>query len=209
MFTAELAGLHEDTRPVSLELANTVHWHASQHPEETLNSYADLVSWTRGVGLTSDAQARRLMRQARSRPESARRTLERAVRLREAIYSIFTAIIHARPVQATDMDELNAVLMGIGEGARIQSSGTSFVWTWKTDQDDPGSFLGPIVLSAANLLLSEKHRWVGQCADDRGCGWLFLDTSKNHSRRWCDMNDCGNRAKQKRLKERRQTNSRR
>jgi predicted RNA-binding Zn ribbon-like protein len=203
MFTSELAGLDEESRPVSLEFANTVRWHASQHPEETLHSYADLVSWTRRSGLTSDAEARRLMRRAQTQPEAARRTLARAVRLREAIYRVFTAIIHEKPVQSAELDQLNAVLKKLGEGARIEPAYTGFVWAWKTDQNDLDSFLGQIALSAANLLLSEKHRWVGQCADDRGCGWLFLDTSKNHSRRWCDMNDCGNRAKQKRLKERR------
>jgi predicted RNA-binding Zn ribbon-like protein len=43
---------------------------------------------------------------------------------------------------------------------------------------------------------------VGQCADENGCGWLFVDISKNHSRRWCDINDCGNRAKQRRYQQR-------
>jgi predicted RNA-binding Zn ribbon-like protein len=208
MFPTELAGLDEDTRPISLEFANTVHWHASQHPEETLHTYADLVSWARRIGLTGDTQARRLKRQAQTQPESARRTLGRAVRLREAIYTIFTAIIDARPVPAEELDELNRNLKTIGETAMIRPSATGFIWAWETDRDDLGSFLGQIALSAASLLLSEKHRWVGQCADDRGCGWLFLDTSKNHSRRWCDMNDCGNRAKQKRLKERRNSRAR-
>jgi len=43
---------------------------------------------------------------------------------------------------------------------------------------------------------------VGQCADEQGCGWLFVDTSKNRRRRWCDINDCGNRAKQRRYQQR-------
>ncbi|MEO8392900.1 MAG: CGNR zinc finger domain-containing protein [Chloroflexota bacterium] len=67
--------------------------------------------------------------------------------------------------------------------------------------------LGRVALSAAELLISEAHDRIGQCADDRGCGWLFFDTSKNHSRRWCDMNDCGNRAKQHRHHERRKDQS--
>jgi predicted RNA-binding Zn ribbon-like protein len=58
--------------------------------------------------------------------------------------------------------------------------------------------LWPILRSAAEVLTSEKRTRLGQCADDRGCGWLFLDTSKNRSRRWCDMEDCGNRAKARR-----------
>jgi predicted RNA-binding Zn ribbon-like protein len=59
--------------------------------------------------------------------------------------------------------------------------------------------LWPVARSAADLLTSaEELARVGQCADDRGCGWLFFDTSRNHSRRWCAMKDCGNRAKARR-----------
>ena len=58
--------------------------------------------------------------------------------------------------------------------------------------------LWPIVESAAELLTSERRSRIGQCADDRGCGWLFLDATKNRSRRWCAMGDCGNRAKARR-----------
>jgi predicted RNA-binding Zn ribbon-like protein len=53
-------------------------------------------------------------------------------------------------------------------------------------------------------MTSENYQRVGQCADVDGCGWLFVDTSKNHSRRWCDINDCGNRAKQRRYQKRAQ-----
>ena len=62
----------------------------------------------------------------------------------------------------------------------------------------PERVLWPVVWSAANLLTSRILERVGQCADDRGCGWLFMDLSRNRSRRWCDMKDCGNRDKVRR-----------
>jgi predicted RNA-binding Zn ribbon-like protein len=194
-------------KPVSLEFTNTVRWHASQNPEDTLRSYADLVSWARKAGLATDREARRLLNRARVQPEEAGRALERARRLREAIYEIFLALIDKRPVRKADLDQLNLAIRQLEEGARIEHTRAGFVWVWNNLGVALDSLLAPIALSAVNLLLSERHRWVGQCADDRGCGWLFLDTSKNHSRRWCDMNDCGNRAKQRRLKERRQVQS--
>ncbi len=203
MFTSELAGLDEGARPVSLEFTNTVRWHASQHPEDTLHSYADLVVWAREAGLTTDREARRLLSRAQAHPDAAGRSLEKARRLREAIYRIFIAVIEQRSVRAADLDELNVVVKKLGEGAQIKHARAGFVWSWNAERGDLDSFLGVIALSATNLLLSDKHRWIGQCADDRGCGWLFLDASKNHSRRWCDMNDCGNRAKQRRLQQRR------
>jgi len=55
------------------------------------------------------------------------------------------------------------------------------------------------------LTSSQRLNQVRQCRGDN-CGWLFVDGSKNHSRRWCDMRDCGNRAKVRRhrLKQRRE-----
>lgn len=202
MFDSDFGGMDEGARPVSLEFTNTMRWHASQHPEETLHSYDDLVAWMRKAGLTTDRQAHRFLSGAQADPRAADQALDQARRLREAIYAIFTAVIEHSRVNPKDLGELNKVIMKLEEGARIESSKSGFIWTWNTDGDELDSFLGHIALSAASLLLSDQHRWVGQCADDRGCGWLFLDTSKNHSRRWCDMNDCGNRAKQRRLKER-------
>ncbi len=61
--------------------------------------------------------------------------------------------------------------------------------------------LGPISLSAMTTLLQADLTRIKQCQGEK-CGWLFLDTTKNKSRRWCEMEVCGNRAKQKRLAER-------
>jgi len=58
--------------------------------------------------------------------------------------------------------------------------------------------LWPVTRAAVDLLLSDSLAQVGQCADDRGCGLLFIDTSRNHSRQWCSMDACGNRAKAQR-----------
>ena len=68
-------------------------------------------------------------------------------------------------------------------------------WSWEVDKDALDWPLYPIARSAATLLTSPERARVGECADDRGCGYLFLDTSRNRSRRWCSMEDCGNRAK--------------
>ena len=67
-------------------------------------------------------------------------------------------------------------------------------------------FLLPIIRSAAGLLVMGELDRVRECADDRGCGYLFYDTTRNRSRRWCDMNSCGNRAKARRHYARHSTN---
>jgi predicted RNA-binding Zn ribbon-like protein len=190
------------SRPPCLALANTVRWHASDHPEETLRSYAGLVAWARAAEMLTTPAARRLLHAAADRPAEAARVLKRAVALRETIYRIFVALIHKRPPAGSDLDGLNRALAHSAGCARVVKTAKGFARTWGTDDAALDSLLAPLAFSAAELLVSEGRERVGQCADDRGCGWLFLDTSKNRTRRWCDINDCGNRAKQRRHYER-------
>ena len=76
-----------------------------------------------------------------------------------------------------------------------------FEWTWVLDANDLDRVLWPIVRSAADLLTSGDLRKVRQCARE-SCDWLFVDASKNHSRRWCSMNMCGSRVKARRYYQR-------
>ncbi|OGO17302.1 MAG: hypothetical protein A2Z14_17365 [Chloroflexi bacterium RBG_16_48_8] len=193
---------NQESRRLCLEFVNTLLWHASEHPEETLHSYADLVTWAQGVRLISNRAAQELLRDAVDQPAEASRVLKRATALREAIYRIFVALIHEKSPAEADLAELNNTLTKMPRGARIVKTAKGFAWNWDVDEDALDSLIWPIALSAAELLISEKCKRVGQCADNRGCGWLFLDNSKNRSRRWCDIKDCGNRAKQRRHYER-------
>jgi len=182
---------------LSLDFANTADWHASDHPVEFLTSYSDLVAWSQHVGILTDHQTQRLLKEATRRPEDATAVLERAIALREAIYRMFTAISHGRPPQAADLATFNAELSEALAQSRIVSTAQGFTWDLAGAEDALDQMLWPVVHDAAGLLTSEDLDRVGQCADDR-CGWLFLDTSRNRSRRWCSMEDCGNRAKARR-----------
>jgi predicted RNA-binding Zn ribbon-like protein len=148
-------------------------------------SRATLTSW------------QRLLKKAARRPVDAIAVLERAIALREAIYRIFSAISHERPPQAADLATFNAELSGALVQSRIVSTAEGFTWDWADAEEALDCMLWPVVHDAAGLLTSEELDRVGRCADDR-CGWLFLDTSRNRSRRWCSMEDCGNRAKARR-----------
>jgi predicted RNA-binding Zn ribbon-like protein len=198
MLESELVGLDGGSRRLCLEFANTVAWHAGERPEDRLRSYADLVGWARGAGLVTGQQARRLLLDAAENPGKAGRALRRAAGLREAVYRIFVALIREKQPQKGDMAELNDVLAKTAGGARVVETAGGFSWSWNVKAGAGDRLIWPIAFSAARLLVSAERSRVGQCADDRGCGWLFFDTSKNRSRRWCDINDCGNRAKQRR-----------
>lgn len=179
-----------------LDFANTVDWHASDHPKEWLTSYSDLVAWGRHAGTLTEAQAQDLTRAAEHRSEEAAVILETAITLREATYRIFSAIAARRKVEAADLATLNAALARALTRLQVVPAGKGFAWQW-TGEDELDRMLWPVVWSAAELLTSGDLERVRECPGD-GCGWLFMDTSRNRTRKWCSMDSCGNRAKARR-----------
>ena len=188
----------------ALEFMNTVHYHASEHPGETLFKYEDLLAWAKKVGLLGREQVEILARKATAQPDEVAALLGKSLQLRESLYRIFVARTKDKSPAEEDMRILNSVLAPLTNGAQVVHQVGEFEWQWTFDEDALDAPLYIIALSALNLIMSEHCQWVGQCADEDGCGWLFVDTSKNHSRRWCDINDCGNRAKQRRYQKRAQ-----
>jgi predicted RNA-binding Zn ribbon-like protein len=181
-----------------LDFANTADWHAAAEPQEKLTSYEAVVSWAmRAEVLDADA-ARRLAREGAKRPAAANAALQQAIAVREAIYRIAVGIVGRQPPRPADLDTLNRALATALQHRRLVQGREGLAWAWQAGDRALDQVLGPVLWSAAGLFTSEKRVRIGQCADDRGCGWLFLDTSRNHSRRWCDMEDCGNRAKARR-----------
>lgn len=176
-----------------LDFANTPGSRSSGQPVERLGSYEDLASWGRQAGVLTEAQAQRLVQEAARRPTDAEATLRWAIALREAIYRVFSAVANERQPEGADLAVLNAALKALAMSEILQTNG-GFAWTWKEDEDALDRMLWPVVRSAADLLTSKELSSVRECAAD-DCSWLFMDTSRNQSRRWCDMKTCGNRAK--------------
>jgi predicted RNA-binding Zn ribbon-like protein len=184
---------------LALDFVNTNDWHASEKPIERLTDYADLTSWAEQVRLVTPAEAAELRQLADSHPTKAQAVLERARALREALYRLFTAHIEERRTEPADIALVNAELPAAMAHSRLQPADTGYVIGWPQESKALDSLLWPIAFSAADLLTNaDLLSRVGQCADDRGCGWLFLDLTKNRSRRWCSMRGCGNRAKAQR-----------
>lgn len=188
-----------------LEFANTSYWHASEHPVESLYSYRDLVKWAASTGVHSPETAAELNALADSQPTLARQVYEWAMELREAIYRIFAAISEQTTPSQLDIATINEALPRAYTLPELVSSGNGFGVKWRGDARGLDNLLWPILRSTVRLLTEGEHNRIGQCADDRGCGYLFYDTSRNRSRRWCDMNSCGNRAKSQRHYARRRT----
>ncbi|WP_119068253.1 CGNR zinc finger domain-containing protein [Aggregatilinea lenta] len=198
----QLEQYHPEERWICLDFANTNEWHASAHPTEHITSYADLVAWAAQAGILPDETAQAALARAEAHPAEAQAVLAHAWTLREAIYRIVVAIIEGGSVADGDMAILNETLASTLPRAQLVATDHGFEWGWDVRPGALDAMIGPVARSAADLLTSEDRGRIGQCADDRGCGWLFYDRSRNRSRRWCSMESCGNRAKAKQHYER-------
>ncbi len=183
-------------RTLCLDFANTVSGRTSAQPNDRLTSYLELVAWARLAGILKPEKAEQLLANAEKQPEVAGAVLRRGVGLREALYRVFSASAVALPPREADLGTLNEILAVAMSRLRLEHDMVGYGWTW-VESDELDQLLWPIARSAAELLTSEELQRVRECAGD-SCEWLFLDMSKNQSRRWCDMNDCGNRAKARR-----------
>jgi predicted RNA-binding Zn ribbon-like protein len=175
-----------------LDFANTVDPRYGPERREYLNDYADLIAWSRITGATSHQLAVKLTSASQEHGREAAGILDRAIRLREALHHLFSG----RAADEADLATLNRELSQAMAAARVLPAQPGFAWTWP-EEVDLARLLWPVARSAAELLTSADRRLVRECLGDN-CGWLFLDTSKNHRRTWCSMRGCGNRAKARR-----------
>jgi len=194
-----------------LDLANTIDCRPTETPKERLGTYADLVAWGEQAGAIEPGEARRLIAAARRHPAAARTALRRARALREALFVIFSAVTDGDVPRAAAVDLLNDELARALRHARLvagkgnASTGSpaaaggriGYRYGWGGSTDDLDRILWPVARSAADLLTDDRLSRIRECAAGN-CAWLFLDTSRNRSRRWCDMTVCGNREKAQR-----------
>ena len=165
--------------------------------KEKLETYDDLLTWAIQAGQLTDAEATDLRAKAAASPEQADAVVERGRVLREAIYRVFTKLSAGEPLPAGDLKLISSEYGRAAVNRLLTPSGVgvcTFEWQTHDALDRP---LWPVAVSATNLVASEDASRVKECATEN-CNWLFLDASKNRSRRWCEMKECGNRAKARR-----------
>jgi predicted RNA-binding Zn ribbon-like protein len=181
-----------------LDFCNTVGGKRGGITREYLPAYRDLLGWSEQAGLIGKAEAKLLQSAAEARPGEAAEVLTRAMALREAIYHIVADRATGRKGSAADVAILNEEIARTLGRLRVAKQKDGFGWEWAREVASLDWAIGPIVRSAAELLTNAPDLEKVRRCEGLNCGWLFLDASKNHSRRWCDMGDCGNRAKVRR-----------
>ena len=180
-----------------LDFVNTVDCRDSNHQSEVLSTYPRLVSWSQHANILAETDARNLLREANLHPANARAVLERAVTIRETLYRIFSAIAVRHSPAATDIEMLNEEMSAAMAQRRLTPANPPEPWVYTFEKSSLDQMLWPVVNSGAELLTSDWLERVCKCQGEN-CGWLFVDMSRNRSRKWCDMKDCGNVVKARR-----------
>jgi predicted RNA-binding Zn ribbon-like protein len=181
---------------VSLDFVNTLNGHGRLGGHEYLHDFRDLVLWSRHAGLLPSRTVDLIRRASLARPSAAAREFHRAIRLREALFRLFAAAARGLRPRAGDLQILNAAWLEGQQHARILMRGNWLSLGWDDDRS-LRSISRSLGASAVALLTSPDLQRIRMCSGEK-CDWLFLDTSRNHLRRWCSMDECGNRAKMRR-----------
>jgi predicted RNA-binding Zn ribbon-like protein len=164
-----------------------------------LNDYADLVAWARLAAVLDAPDAERLGSALRADPAAARAAYDRAIRFRTALDTVLRAVIDDRQPSPEALMVVRTDAADALAAARLEETDGAFGWTWDADTglERP---IWPVVHAAVELLTAGPLDRVKACAL---CQYLFIDRSKNRSRRWCSMAACGTSEKMRRYTERR------
>lgn len=177
-----------------LDFINTLSDRFRARPVEILNTYTDLLAWSQLAHILDAGQAEQLRSRAERDPILAAHWLAETKRARAVLVRILSTIAGGQAALVEEIRQFNRFLSETMVHLCLVPERTGFIWDWTDAGDHLDLPLWFVVRDAAELLTSPELRSLRMCASD-DCDWLFLDTSKNHSRRWCAMKTCGNRAK--------------
>ncbi|MCA9726506.1 MAG: CGNR zinc finger domain-containing protein [Candidatus Eisenbacteria bacterium] len=191
----------------ALDLANTLDWRLRAEPIELFRRPDDLLRWGRSAGLLTPAEARRLRTSASPRP--AKHALSVIMDLRETCAALFQALVDGTALAKSQLAALErehrraVAARSLTRGStpdrpRDAADRPATRWVWREGTSGYDRIRHAVALDAVRILTTTDAHRVRQCADAE-CGWFFLDTSRNHSRRWCSMKGCGNRNKVRRF----------
>ncbi|MGE6755477.1 CGNR zinc finger domain-containing protein [Rossellomorea sp. NPDC071047] len=183
-----------------MDFINTVSWREStEKRRDWFTSYAKLIDWSVHAEVLTAQQAQDLLVEAGENPSHAEEVLKQAIEMREIMYRMFKCISKKTSPHEQDIAIFNKYVSQFYRSLQVILEKDQYMLEFKQPEKNLNTMLPPILQSAVNLLVSKNElERVKQCEGDP-CGWLFFDSSRNRSRRWCSMADCGNRAKVRRF----------
>jgi predicted RNA-binding Zn ribbon-like protein len=184
---------------LALDLANSVSRRDDPaRRNDHLPGFGEILAFVRQTKVLTPKQAHELAAYAGAHAAEARRTFQKIVTLREAVFRAVAPIAQGKHAPVDDLQVIGDYAREAMQHRVLAPGNGGYCWHWSGDGKHPlDRVLWPMAQAAADLLTSEDLRKVRLCgAPD--CDWLFLDHSRNASRRWCDMTTCGNRAKARR-----------
>ena len=185
----------------ALDFVNTLDtWAPGQKAEDYLHGYEDLLDWNQKADFIGP-NSRRSLSQGSAEAKAA--AFAEAQALRRDLHALFQAVAHGAELPQRALDHLNALVQQTAAWRKLSAEGAKMSCGWSFKGAPPVAVLGPLVWRAAELLENGPLDRIKECPPPQGCGWLFLDTSKNRSRQWCSMQGCGTLAKVRNFRERR------
>lgn len=175
-----------------LDFINTVSTRKDSSHKEYLQEPIDVVLWAVKAGALDPPEMAAIKKFLEDRPGEMTRFLQQALRLREALYRIFLSAIDGGEIEKNALDCLNEQIASHFTGLRLSANAAELSRKWAFPVGDTRIITAPILFDAWDLLLSDRLARVRACPN---CGWLFLDRTRNGSRRWCSMQACGSSVK--------------
>jgi predicted RNA-binding Zn ribbon-like protein len=178
----------------AINFINTIDWRGKENPEDYINDYTDLINWSTITGIITQKEAETLKEISQRNPEKASESLMRAISFREAAYRTLQSISIGESPSPEDKELLDSEMLNMFGYLKLNLKEKQLVLNGQLDFNH---ILRLIVKDLVELMTSDELNRVKRCQSEE-CGWLFIDSSKNRSRKWCQMRGCGNRAKARR-----------
>ncbi len=177
-----------------IDYANTLYWRGTESTTEELLGLSDVLAWQETKQVMPADIVAAMKAWWDERPRQADGAFAEALALREALYRIFSATAMSATPAVTDIEALNQALAHTPPRTQLRHTDTGYAWQVAKLRPAVSDLLAPVLWSAADLLTNARLARVRRCANDK-CLYLFVDDSRNGTRRWCSMSMCGNRAK--------------
>jgi len=179
---------HQIGGHVALDFVNTLGGRPDDPDDEYLHHYGDLVTWTQRVGLLEPLAAEHLRTAASTDVATAQEVLTSSRHLRYSLDQLLRdRLTTPAGLSNDDGTAVHSAYLSAIRHATPDFSTTHLRWTWRDDTNLERP-LWPITVAAVDLLSNSPLHLLSRC---QHCRWLFLDTSRQHNRRWCSMNVCG------------------